>query len=342
MRIENNQLGVAVLTGGIGEERQISLQSGKSVSDALETAGLNVTIADITPDNQTILDARDIDIFFITLHGKFGEDGRLQQILEDKSLVYTGSGPAASKLAFDKMAAKKVFENAGIKTPRAVKFSSDIKEQHINRLGDKYIVKPTSQGSTIGVTIADNPASAIEDAIVCCDKFGDCMIEEFITGREVTVGILEGKALPIIEVRPESIIYDYHAKYIDEKTEFLFDTIAPALAEKIETEAITCFNTLGLRHFARIDFILSSDQTPYVLEANTIPGLTSHSLIPKAAQRAGLSMADLCLRIIETALGNRKKSSSQPPQTAANIKILDCLKENKKTTNMATNQIFGN
>ena len=326
MKIENTKLNVAVLTGGIGEERQVSLQSGRCVAQALKDARLNVTIADITPDNLTILDDRDIDGFFIAMHGKFCEDGQLQQILEDKSLVYTGSDPVASKLAFDKIAAKKVFENADVKTPPAVEFNSDITAQYLQKIGDKYVVKPIRQGSTVGVTITDDPESAIQDAITCLEKFGDCMIEKFIQGREVTVGVLENKPLPIIEIKPKSEFYDYHAKYIDEETEFLFDTVDSALTEKVQADAITCFNALNLRHFARIDFIISDDHVPYVLEANTIPGLTTHSLVPKAAQKAGLSMPDLCLKIIEIALEDKKNSRTQNPNAVTNIEQVDTSK----------------
>ncbi|MBW8001406.1 MAG: D-alanine--D-alanine ligase [Planctomycetes bacterium] len=332
MKIEKTKLNVAVLAGGIGEERQVSLQSGRCVAQALKDARLNVTIADITPDNLAILDDRDIDVFFIALHGKFGEDGQLQQILEDKSLVYTGSGPAASELAFDKMAAKKAFENAGVKTPPAVEFNPDVTAGHLQEIGDKYVVKPTRQGSTVGVTITDDPESAIEDAIACLDKFGDCMIEKFIPGREITVGVLGNKPLPIIEIKPKSGFYDYHAKYIDEETEFLLDTIDSALTGKVQEDAIACFNALGLRHFARIDFIISDDNVPYVLEANTIPGLTTHSLVPKAAQKAGLTMPDLCLKIIETALENKKNSRTQNPNAVTNIEQVDASKKDERKT----------
>ena len=128
------------------------------------------------------------------------------------------------------------------------------------------------------------------------------MIEEYIDGRELTVGILTDKALPIIEIKPRSEFYDYDAKYIDQQTEFLFETISPLLAEKIQADAITCYNVLGLRHFARVDLILGCDQKPYILEANSIPGLTAHSLLPKAAAGAGLSMSDLCVCIVSAAL----------------------------------------
>lgn len=305
MKIANSNLNIAVLMGGISEERDISIQSGSCVAEALKQARSNVVTADIGPDNLGILEDSSIDVFFIALHGRFGEDGQLQQILEDRGLVYTGSGPNASKLAFDKLASKKCFMNAGVTTPKVIPFDVQTEtgelERQLGQLAERYVVKPVRQGSTVGVTITDDPKSAVVAARECLNKFGDCMIEEYVPGREITVGILGNQALPIIEIRPQSGFYDYHAKYIDERTEFLFDSIEPALASKIKSDALHCFDALGLRHFARIDCILGNDQKAYVLEANTIPGLTSHSLVPKAAAKVGLSMSDLCVKIIEAA-----------------------------------------
>ncbi|MHC4544076.1 MAG: D-alanine--D-alanine ligase family protein [Planctomycetota bacterium] len=306
---------VAVLMGGIGEERDISIQSGSCVAEALKKAGLDVVTADISPDNLDILEDAGIDVFFIALHGKFGEDGRLQQILEDKSLLYTGSGPTASMLAFDKIASKKAFADAEVITPKAIKFDdrTDTKElaKELPQLGDRLVVKPIRQGSTVGVTIADDPKSALADARQCLKTFGDCMIEEYIDGREITVGILGNLALPIIEIKTKTGFYDYEAKYIDNQTEYLFDTINdPALVNKISAAAIDCFNALGCRHFARADFILSNDRNPYVLEVNTIPGFTSHSLLPMAAAKIGLSMSELCTKIIEAAYSSFANSQA--------------------------------
>ncbi len=306
MKIENNKLKVAVLAGGIGEERDISIQSGQCVAQALKEAGLNVVAADITPENMDILEDSNIDVFFIALHGRFGEDGELQEILERKGLVYTGSGPAASRLAFDKMAGKKAFSEAGITTPAVIKFdpkadTEELKNQ-LQQFADKYVIKPLRQGSTIGVAIIDEPKLAVAAGRECSNEFGDCMIEEFILGREITVGILENQALPIIEIRSKTGFYDYHAKYIDKQTEYLFDTIGdPEMAAKIQAAALGCFNTLGCRGIGRVDFILGDDEKTYALEVNTIPGLTAHSLLPKAAAKAGLSMSELCLKIIEAA-----------------------------------------
>ena len=302
----NGKLKIAVLTGGIGSERDISIQSGQCISQALIAGGFDVVTADIQPDNLDILDDSSIDVFFPALHGEFGEDGRLQQILQDKSLVYTGSGPAASKLAFDKMASKEVFTEAGVATPAAIEFNadSDIEQLEIQLkyFENGYVVKPIRVGSSVGVRIITDVQEVISAAEHTLKEFGDCMIEQFIPGKEITVGILDERTLPIIEIRSKTGFYDYQAKYIDEQTEYLFDTITGSdLITKIEREAMDCFRALGCRHFARVDFILSDEAIAYALEVNTIPGFTTHSLLPKAAARAGLTMSDLCSKIVEAA-----------------------------------------
>jgi D-alanine-D-alanine ligase len=309
LKIVNSKLKVAVLMGGIGEERDISIQSGNCVADALTEAGVNVIATDIQPDNMDILEDESIDVFFIALHGKFGEDGQLQQILEDKALLYTGSGPAASRLAFDKIASKKAFVEAGIPTPAAIEFNHDTDirrlEKELQQFADTYVIKPIRQGSSVGISIVTDRCEAINAARKVLSEFGDCMIEKFVPGREITVGILYSRALPIIEVRSKTGFYDYRAKYIDEKTEFLVDTISdPALTAKINQAALDCFDALGCRHFARVDFILGDEEIAYALEVNNIPGFTNHSLLPKAAAKTGISMSELCIKIIEAALEN--------------------------------------
>jgi D-alanine-D-alanine ligase len=301
-----SKIKIAVLTGGIGSERQISLQSGGCVTAALKEAGFEVVTADIRPDNLEVLDDTSIDIFFPALHGTFGEDGQLQQILEDRSLIYAGSGPNASRLAFDKMASKMLFEDVGVCTPTAIEFDGQMDigmiEEQLLQFANKYVVKPIRQGSSVGVSIVSTSQDAVDAARRTFSEFGDCMIEEFVPGREVTVGILHGRPLPIIEVRTKSDFYDYHAKYHDEQTQYLFDTVTDtATAANLSRAAVDCFEALGCRHFARVDFLLTDDQIAYVLEANTIPGFTSHSLLPKAAAKAGLSMSELCSNIVETA-----------------------------------------
>jgi len=305
LEIERSKITVAVLAGGIGSEREVSIQSGKCVAEALKEADFKVVTADIRPDGLEILNDTSIDVFFPALHGKFGEDGQLQQIFEDRSLLYVGSGPTASRLAFDKMASKMLFEDAGVSTPSAIEFDSETNtnqlEEQLLHLTNKYVVKPIRQGSSVGVSIVSSPQEAVEAARETYSKFGDCMIEEFVQGREVTVGILHGRPLPIIEIRVKSGFYDYHAKYFDEQTEYLFDTVTDTDAANLSRAAVDCFNALGCRHFARVDFLLGNDRIAYALEANTIPGFTNHSLLPKAAAKAGLSMSELCSNIVEAA-----------------------------------------
>jgi len=311
LKIVNGKLKVAVLAGGIGPEREISLQSGRRVTEALKQAGFNVVTSDITPDDLTILDDTTVDVFFLALHGTFGEDGQLQQILEDKSLAYTGSDPEACKLAMDKIASKRVFNMAGVNTPAAIEFTPDTDIEQLSRLADKFVIKPINQGSSVGINIAEDPSIVIEHARQCLEKFGDCMIEQFIAGREVTVGILAGQPLPIIEICPKESFYNYHAKYSDDKTEFLFDTIDnDKLNETIQMAAVKCCDVLECRDFARVDFILADNAVTYALEVNTIPGLTTHSLVPMAAEKIGISMSDLCTKIIEAALQNKMTNTT--------------------------------
>ena len=313
--MKNSKLKVAVLSGGIGSERDISIKSGRCVAEALKESGFDVVTADIRPDNLGILEDSSIDVFFPALHGEFGEDGQLQQILEDKSLTYTGSGSVACKLAFDKIASKKFFNQAGIITPAAIEFSvdSDIQklEQQLRNLSDKYVIKPVKQGSSVGLKIAKDWREAIAAAQEILNEFGDCMIEELIPGRDITVGILCDQALPIIELRTESGFYDYHAKYSDEQTEFLFDTIEdPSVAAKAQAAALDCFKTLGCRHFARVDFRLDYDGTAYALELNAIPGFTARSDLPKAATKMGIPMSELCTKIVEAAYSSLVKDQA--------------------------------
>jgi D-alanine-D-alanine ligase len=307
-----DQMRVAVLRGGVGRERPVSLESGRCVAEAMQKAGLDVVPSDIGPDDMQVLDRKDIDVFFLALHGEFGEDGQLQQIFEDRGLVYTGSGPEASRLAFDKIASKRLFAGAGVSVPAVVEFTRNMEpaelERHLKGLGERLVVKPIRQGSSVGVHVVDSRREAVAAARQVLEEFGDCMVESFIRGRELTVGVLGRQALPIIEIRSKTGFYDYNAKYVDDRTEYLFDTIEdPAVQTRVQRAALACFDALGCRDFARVDFILSEDGTPYALEVNTIPGFTTHSLLPKAAAKTGLSMGDLCVRIVRTTLAERKR-----------------------------------
>jgi D-alanine-D-alanine ligase len=304
-------LKIAVLMGAVGSERQVSLVSGKCIADALrKIANLEIIEHDFLPDKPWILDDSSIDVFFLAFHGEFGEGGDMQEICERKKLLFTGCNSKSSRLAFDKMACKKILEKANIPTPRAVEIRNrrqfaDIEPQ-LETMGKKFVIKPIRQGSSVGIQIADGSDKAKIAAEECFDQFGDCMLEEFIAGREITVGILENRTLPIIEIKTVHQFYDYDAKYNDDNTQYLFDTISGAeILYRINDTALKSFKALGCRDFSRVDMILSDDGTPYVIEINTIPGFTAHSLLPKAAAKAGMDMTKLCLRIIQAAL-NRK------------------------------------
>ena len=308
----NKDLRIAVLTGWTNAERQVSLQSGKMIADAIAEAGLDAVTVDITPQNMSILDDDTIDIFYLALHGRFVEDGRLQEILQQKNLCYVGSDSKASKLAFDKVDCKKVFRKSQIKTPSDIRYDQTIPRKDVieklEKLGENFVVKPITQGSSVGVKIVDNPHDAIHAAKEILSEYGDCMIEEFIEGREITVGILNGQTLPVIEIKSKTAFYDYYAKYTDDKTEYLFDTIKDKkLIENINALAVQCFNAVGCSHWSRVDMILSEDNVPYFLEINTLPGFTSHSLVPMAANKAGLTNAQLCLEIVNAAIETFKK-----------------------------------
>ncbi len=306
---------VAVLRGGIGQEREVSLESGRCIAQGLREGGLEVLESDIRPDDLAVLEEPDIDVFFVALHGEFGEDGRLQQILEDKALAYTGCGPQTSRLAFDKVASKELFAAAGVSIAPTVEFGpgADIGaiEGRLRDLGDRFVVKPIRQGSSVGVYMVNGPEEAVATAQKAYAEFGDCMIEPFVCGQEITVGVLGRETLPIIEIRSKTGFYDYHAKYVDEQTEYLFDTVRDAdVRTQVSRAALACYDALACRDFARVDFILTEEGTAYVLEINTIPGFTTHSLLPKAAARAGISMSELCVRIARASF-SRKSSAAK-------------------------------
>ncbi len=310
-RIE--ELRVAVLCGGIGSERQVSLLSGQTIYQSLRTAGIQAALHDLNPQDLSILDNPSYEVFFLALHGRFGEDGQLQQILEQKHLAFTGSGSVASRTAFDKLAAKAVFEEAGLTVAKQIvvddSANADELTTRLKRLASKVVIKPVCEGSSVGVEIHTDPQAAAAAAIRCRQRFDNCMIEEFIAGREMTVGLLNGKALPPIEIRPKKKFYDYHAKYEDDATEYLFDTVSDAaVIRRLQKGAETAFSALGCRHLGRVDFILTDDGAGYVLEMNTLPGFTSHSLLPMAARKAGIPTDQLCRQIAEAAWREKDKS----------------------------------
>lgn len=310
-------LKVAVLMGAVGAERQISLQSGKCITDALrKTKLLEVIEQDFQPDKPQILDDKSIDVFFLAFHGEFGEGGQMQEICEKKSIIFTGCDSKSSRRGFDKIACKKVLKKANLPVADAVEIRNPEQLKNIDagleKMGQKFVIKPIRQGSSFGVKIVETAQNAKAAAEKCVEQFGDCMIEKFVSGREFTVGILDNTALPVIEIVTNHQFYDYDAKYNDDKTQFLFDTIDDGgILRRINDTALKSFKAIGCRDFSRVDMILSGDGIPYVIEINTIPGFTSHSLLPKAAVKAGIDMSQLCLKITEMALKRRTSNGKK-------------------------------
>ena len=301
-------LKVAVLMGAVGAEREISLQSGKCIADALKrTKLLEVVEEDYQPKRPEILDDKSIDVFFLAFHGEFGEGGDMQEICEKKKLVFTGCDSKASRLAFDKVACKKALKRADLPVPDAIELKGAGRlgavDSKLKMMGNKFVIKPVRQGSSVGIEIVEGIEKTKIAAKRCLANFGDCIIEKFIAGREITTGIVENMTLPVIEIKTTHQFYDYNAKYNDDTTQYLFDTIAEEeTLQRINDVALKSFNVLGCRDFSRVDMILGTDNIPYVIEINTIPGFTTHSLLPKAAAKAGIDMSQLCLRIIKAAL----------------------------------------
>jgi len=298
---------IHVLHGGFSNERAVSLLSGEAVASALEGAGLPVRRVDV--DKNFAAEGRDLvagsGLAFIVLHGKFGEDGEIQELLEGWGVPYTGSGPKASRRAMDKVQAKRIFLRKGVTTPRWEVSPRDAKpEALVAKFGLPLVIKPTASGSSIGVTIVQK-AEEIPAALAEAGRHqGVPLVEQFIPGREVTVGILGSEALPVIELRAAGRFYDYRAKYADDAgTEYLCPApLAAATAAEVQAAALAAHRALGCRHFSRVDLRLSTEGQVFVLEVNTIPGFTAHSLLPKAAAAAGVDFAALVQRIAEMAL----------------------------------------
>ena len=294
---------VAVLLGGRSAEREISLMSGNAVLAALERKGVDAHAFDTRDRDLHELRSEGFDRVFIALHGRYGEDGTVQGALELMGMPYTGSGVMASSLAMDKWRTKLVWIAAGIPTPRFVMLeaSSDFKAVP-NDLGLPLIVKPSREGSTIGLTKVAR-AQDMEAAYRKAAEFDDMVLaEEFIAGAEVTASILGDQAFPLIRIEAPGGSYDYQAKYFSDETRYFCPSGLPSAQEgRIQALALRASRILDCRGWGRVDVMLDAKGEPYLLEANTVPGMTGHSLVPMAAQVAGIPFDDLVVRILEDA-----------------------------------------
>lgn len=299
MKILANQK-IAVLMGGPGSERDVSFATGKGVAKALRSLGAEVTEVDVkSPDFEL---PSGIDLAFIALHGTFGEDGQVQRILEERGVAYTGDGVAESELAFDKIRSKEAFQHHDVATP----YWQIVTNGQRPTIPIPFVVKAPRQGSTVGVHIIKNERQ-IDAAIADAAKYDrELLVEKFVPGRELTIGILGDQALPILEIIPKGGFYDFTNKYpfLNPGAGGGAEHVCPAKIPEERTRAIQdlalrAHRSLGLQVYSRVDIMLPEEGEASVLEVNTIPGMTEASLLPEAAAAAGIGYAELCARIIE-------------------------------------------
>jgi D-alanine-D-alanine ligase len=335
---------LAVIFGGISTERNVSITGGKSVIEALKGLGHDVMACDpaygadfkefsdnIISDMSQFNDIEelqnfsprnyinainsdhfdDIEAAFIVLHGKYGEDGLIQSLLELRGIPYTGSNVKASSLASDKSGSKSCFVSAGVLTaPWSLIHRRDLAKPTLakdirKQFGKQIVIKPNDQGSTIGLSIIlDGDIDEIDNGLALAAKYSpDILIEEYIAGRELTVGIVDGDALPVVEIVTEDGFYDYNHKYTKGKTEYICPAdLTDDITEFTQTMALAAYNSLGCSGFGRVDFRLNDEGQPFCLEVNTIPGFTSQSLVPMAAREVDIEFPDLCMKLIEVAI----------------------------------------
>ena len=294
---------VAVLLGGRSAEREISLQSGHAVLDALRRGGVDAYPFDPAEQALEELLHQGFNKAFIALHGRFGEDGTIQGVLEWLGLPYTGSGVMASALAMDKWRTKLIWQAAGIQSPRYELLQADSNfEQVAETLGLPLIVKPAREGSTIGLSKVHHKQDLAAAYELAAQHDGLVLAEEFIAGTELTVAILGETSLPVVRIEIAGELYDYQAKYFSNATKYFCPSGLPDELESIiQNQALRAYQVLGCQGWGRVDLILTQTNQFYFLEANTAPGMTNHSLVPMAARTAGISFEDLVLRILDLA-----------------------------------------
>lgn len=301
-------LKIGVLYGGASSERKISLRSGRAVIRALKRTGFSARWIDPARVKEAKRAYRKIDLAFIALHGRGGEDGVIQSFLEKMKIPYVGSDARSSRLAFDKILAKRVFLKNRIPTPAFKKVTASRWKTICTRFKTPFFVKPPQEGSSIGIYEVRSFKESADKMKTTARVYGTFLIEEKIQGREFTVGILGSRALPVVELKPKHGFYDYHSKYTKGMTNYLVPApISRRLTAKLQKIALTVHRALGLRDFSRVDFMVDEKERPYVLEANSIPGFTELSLLPKAARAAGISFEGLCSQLVQMALKRRRK-----------------------------------
>lgn len=296
---------IAVLMGGPGAEREVSLASGKAVLKALQDAGLDATGVDVTGTGIDL--PAGTELAYNVIHGTFGEDGTLQELLEAQGIPYTGAGVASSRLAINKSLSKEKFLAAGVPTPRSETIALAPGLLPNLTIKAPLVIKPPLEGSSVGVQIIHDQEEVPGALLKAAEKYDEVLIEEFVEGKELTVGILNGEALPIVHIIPPEGVYDMASKYPWLSGAKGSQYICPADLDlettlAVQAAAVAAYQALGIEVYARVDVLIDAGQKPFVLEANTIPGMTETSLLPKAAAAAGIHFPDLCKTIGELSL----------------------------------------
>ena len=294
---------VMVLTGGVGPEREVSLTTGKALAKTLEKT-YSVHLEDLCSEELPMDINNEETIVFPAIHGTFGEDGRLQKLLEDKGIIYSGSGSAASRLCMDKFESKKVVGSTGVRVAPDFRFSdpSEVNSEEIlSQLGQDLVIKPVDQGSSVALYVIHG-SDQLEN-ILGSLSHGNWMIEKRIFGREVSVGILGDCSLGIVEVIPKGGVYDFERKYTAGSTEYRFPAVLDCdIENEVKNSALKAFHACGCRDFSRVDFIICEDGNAYFLEINTLPGLTETSLLPKSASCSGYDFDKLAMQLLQPAV----------------------------------------
>lgn len=299
---------IAVLFGGLSREREIALRSGRAVIQALKAKGYSPVEMDVDGEVCQKLKSEKIELAYLALHGRYGEDGCIQGMLEILQIPYTGSGVLPSALAMDKILTKRILNDRGFLTPAFLSLESSLaipiaetiqKAMAHFALPFPVVVKPSQEGSTLGISVV-RKREELEPALKAAFELDSrVLIEEFIAGRELTAAVLNGEPLPLVEVVPKSGFYDFQSKYTPGATEYRVPApLSPFLTRKIQQTAVAIYQELGCEGVARSDFILDANENAYFLEINTLPGMTETSLVPKAAQSAGISFEDLVEKIL--------------------------------------------
>jgi len=298
------KLNITVMLGGPSAEREVSLRSGAAVAEALRSLGHHVDELDPRKSDWQLPNGT--DVVFLALHGTYGEDGTVQRRLDQLGVAYTGCDAEASRIGFDKFLTKQRCVTAGVPTARFLLIDSPAASWPMG-WDPPVVLKPVRQGSSVGLQFVERVADWSRALAEALRHDSQALMEEKIVGRETTVGILGGKPLPVVEVRPKAGVYDYQTKYTAGTTDYLcpapFDEATTA---RIQAAGLGAFNAIGGRDYARVDVMVRPNGEPVVLEVNTLPGMTETSLLPKAAAAAGIGYAELCLRMVELALDRRR------------------------------------